>query len=469
MIKNFKKFFISENDGIKNTIDNNVVPAINESTFDTHFNENELVAIPPKLRHEGFYGCLSDISKDLSEYTEANRAFIANNILMGIAVSTPSSNLVMPFAATNTELRMFSLQVLPSGCGKGVSEKQTKALFNEAIQLLGNNIVSPHSGLSFYAKVFSGGLSTGEGIAFELRDGIVNENGDVQQSVEDKRLLVLEPEFANALAKCNGHNSILSATIRKIFDGESLEPMTKKDRIKCTKPDVCIIGQITPEELLDKLDSVSISNGFANRFPIFSGTQPVYQPIPRVIKKEKLQKHAKELNKVMSWCHESSKVLTMSDCYKKLWCEKYSDLKQIGASGSIERSLMTRAPHYASMYAMLFAALDMTTIVTANHLVASLAWIDYWHESVRYVFGTEAAAYKAEQRNLQALEVLNKIKELVAINNSQPITRTPLQQAFGKKYTSKQISEVLKFLQELPKAPIVVTKHLHNKQLISLT
>ncbi|WP_318436458.1 DUF3987 domain-containing protein [Photobacterium leiognathi] len=469
MIKHLKNFFVSEINETQNTINKNIDPSIDESIFETHFNEGELVAIPPKLRSEGYYSFLSEMSLDLTYENEAKREFVANNIMVGIAASIPSAYFIMPFAASHTVIRLFSLQVLPSGCGKGVSDKQTKALFNEAIQLLGDNIKSPQSGLPLYARFFSGGLSTGEGIAYELRDGANNDDGEIQQGVEDKRLLVLEPEFFNVLVKCLGPNSILSSSIRKIFDGDSLEPMTKKDRIRCTNPDICILGQITPEELVAKLDSVSISNGFANRFPVFSGTPPIYQPIPKVTEKELIKKHAKKLNEIMFWCHESPKVLTMSDCYEKLWREKYSDLKQIGASGSIEQSLMTRVPHYATMFAMLFAALDMTTTVTANHLAASLAWIDYWHESVRYVFGTEAAAYKAEQKNLQALEVLNKIKELVALNNGQPITRTPLQQSFGKKYTSKQLSDVLKFLQELPKAPIAVTKHPHNKQLISLT
>ncbi|EPB6518397.1 DUF3987 domain-containing protein [Vibrio parahaemolyticus] len=465
MFNHIKKYFTPSDEVTQQSIDDIPEPIIDK----TNFKENELVAIPPKLRSEGYYGPLSKMSIDLTDGTEAKREFLANNIMIGIAAAIPASYITLPFAAGNTVIRLFSLQVLPTGCGKGVSGKQADALFNEAKRQLGDNIVSAQSGLPVYARVFSGGLSTGEGIAYELRDSITNDNGESQQGVDDKRLLVTEPEFYNVIVKCLAPTSILSSSIRKTFDGDSLEPMTKKDRVRCTNPDICILGQITPEELVAKLDSVSISNGFINRFPIFSGTPPVYQPIPKVTEAEILQKHAKKLNEIMHWCHESPKVLTMSDCYKELWYEKYSDLKQIGASGSIEQSLMTRAPHYATMFSMLFAVLDMTTVLTANHLKASLAWIDYWHESVRYVFGTEAAAYKAEQRNLQALEILNKIKELVAKNDGQPITRTPLQQAFGKKYTSKQLSDVLKFLQELPKAPIAVTKHQHNKQLISLT
>ncbi|MGV2841430.1 hypothetical protein ACE3G7_19890, partial [Vibrio cyclitrophicus] len=229
------------------------------------------------------------------------------------------------------------------------------------------------------------------------------------------------------------------------------------------------VGHITPTELLAKLDSVSISNGFANRFPIFSGIQQVHQPIPKVIDKCLLEGYANELNDVLSWCHEEARTLTMSDCYKELWIEKYSDLKRIGVNGSIEHSLMGRATHYASIYAMLFAALDKSQTVTSQHLRSSLAWIDYWHESVRYIFNTELDAQRAVQKDAQAYAVLSTIKKLIAENRGQPIARTPLKTALGKKYTSAQLTDLLRFLQELPKPPIVVTRHQHNKQVIELT
>lgn len=335
MFNHLKKYFTPSDEVAQLSIED-----IPESIIEkTNFKENELVAIPPKLRSEGYYGPLSEMSFDLTHGTEAKREFFANNLMVGIAAAIPSSYITFPFADGHTVIRLFSLQVLPTGCGKGVSGKQTDALVNEAKRQLGDNIVSAHSGLPLYARAYSGGLSTGEGIAYELRDGITNDNGETQQGVDDKRLLVVEPEFYNVIVKCLAPTSILSSTIRKTFDGDSLEPMTKKDRVKCTDPDICILGQITPEELVAKLDSVSISNGFINRFPIFSGTPPVYQPIPKVTETEILQKHARKLNEILHWCHESPKVLTMSECYEKLWCEKYSDLKQIGASGSIEKSL----------------------------------------------------------------------------------------------------------------------------------
>ncbi|MEZ8159104.1 DUF3987 domain-containing protein, partial [Vibrio splendidus] len=465
-IDKLKRFFFE--DSHRNTSKNEI--EINDKEINKpDLNTNEIVSVPPKLRSEGLRGVLGELAYDLADGTEASIEFIASYIKLRIASSIPRGYFTMPYGAFTTEIRINAIYTLYSGGGKGLAEKQSNALFKIANELLGNDQISEHSGLPLHSRVHTGGLSTGEGIAYELRDEAVTEKGEVQLGIEDKRLCVIESEFVNLLSMCHRSGSILSGTIRKLFDGDSIEPMTKTSRTCCKDPHVHIGAHITPDELLAKLDSVSISNGFANRFPIFSGIQPVYQPIPKVIDNNLLIEHGKKINSILAWCHKDRKAVTMSECYEQLWNDKYSDLKQIGARGSIEQSLMSRAPHYASMYAMLFAAMDKTTIVTSQHLISALAWIDYWHESVRYIFNTEAAAYKAEQQNLKAIEVLNTIKDLISDNNGQPITRTPLKQALGKKYTSKQLTEILKFLQELPKAPIEVTKHQHNKQVISLT
>ena len=53
-----------------------------------------------------------------------------------------------------------------------------------------------------------GGLSSGEGLINEVRDEVKKWNGKegtwevVDPGVSDKRLMVYEPEFAGALARC---------------------------------------------------------------------------------------------------------------------------------------------------------------------------------------------------------------------------------------------------------------------------
>ena len=47
----------------------------------------------------------------------------------------------------------------------------------------------------------------------------------------DKRLLVVEPEFANVLKQTERQGNTLSVVLRQAWDGKSLGTMTKNSRI----------------------------------------------------------------------------------------------------------------------------------------------------------------------------------------------------------------------------------------------
>ena len=428
----------------------------------------EAIKIYPTLRPEGLNGLLGEISNSLSEGTEASKELIGGYLLSVISVSIPRDYISMPYGALTTVPRVSALFVLPTGKGKGLAEKQANALLKRGAELLADQ-GKENSPCTGYARTHSGGLSSGEGLIYFIRDDYTDNKGQVIEGVKDKRALVNESEFGNLLVKANAKNSILSGVIRKLFDGDELEPLTKHDKTGCKEPHVAIVGHITAKELLEKLDDIAIANGFANRIPIFCGSQQVYQPIPKTIDSSLLDELATKLNNKLTWAQAQKRTIAMSNCYAELWCKEYSRLRQLGAVNSVEEALMARAAHYASMYAMLFAVLDESEIVTARHLRSALAWVDYWHESVRYVFDTEAAMTQAQLASERAYQVLATIQKLVDENNGEAITRTPLQEALGKKFKSKLVTEALSFLQELPRAPIKVTKKKHNKQVIELT
>ena len=63
----------------------------------------------------------------------------------------------------------------------------------------------------------STGLSSGEGVVWAVRD---SQDGD--PGAADKRLLVLEPEFASVLKAASREISTLSPTLRNGWDGRPL-------------------------------------------------------------------------------------------------------------------------------------------------------------------------------------------------------------------------------------------------------
>ena len=110
------------------------------------------------------------------------------------------------------------------------------------------------------------GLSSGEGLISEVRDPVMNGAMVIDRGVEDKRLLVLEAEFAGALTMMRRPGSVLSRVIRDAWDCRDLAVLTKNNPTRATGPHISIIGHITVDELLAKMDRTSMTNGYANRF-----------------------------------------------------------------------------------------------------------------------------------------------------------------------------------------------------------
>jgi len=89
---------------------------------------------------------------------------------------------------------------------------------------------------------------------------------EVDAGISDKRLMVVEEEFASTLRVMGREGSNLSPVIRKAWDGGKLTTMAKNSPATATDAHISIIGHITADELRRYLDRTECCNGFANRF-----------------------------------------------------------------------------------------------------------------------------------------------------------------------------------------------------------
>src|SRR5262249_15819288 len=92
--------------------------------------------------------------------------------------------------------------------------------------------------------------------AFEITD----------PGVKDKRLMVTEAEFANALAVMERPGNTLSPTIRNAWDGHTLSTLAKNCPFRATNPHISMVGHIPHGELRAGITRTDMANGFANRF-----------------------------------------------------------------------------------------------------------------------------------------------------------------------------------------------------------
>ncbi|MBK7995243.1 MAG: DUF3987 domain-containing protein [Blastocatellia bacterium] len=88
----------------------------------------------------------------------------------------------------------------------------------------------------------------------------------IDSGIEDKRLLIIETEFASVLRVLQRDGNTLSAIIREAWDKGDLRIITKNNPAQATQAHISIIGHITPDELRRYIDRTELGNGFANRF-----------------------------------------------------------------------------------------------------------------------------------------------------------------------------------------------------------
>jgi hypothetical protein len=81
----------------------------------------------------------------------------------------------------------------------------------------------------------------------------------------DKRLFVIEGEFANVLKVMAREGNTLSPVIRAAWESGRLRTMVKNSPARATDAHISIIGHTTRDELRGLLTQTESANGFGNR------------------------------------------------------------------------------------------------------------------------------------------------------------------------------------------------------------
>ena len=387
---------------------------------------------PPVMDEKGFHGPLREVVDIATENSEASPVAIAANYLAMFAACVGRG----PYQEIGDGIchaRPFMLLVGKSAkARKGTSEDTPRKILEcSDSQLAKEN--QGHRRL----KVHTGGLSSGEGIGYALRDPVEDKKGVVtDEGVTDKRLLIIEPEFANAMAAASREKSTLSGTIRNLWDGRTIEPLVKNSRWKATRPHGVIMGHITVHELLKKTSDVDAYSGFLNRFVMLyvARAKLVSDPLPTT--NEKIIHLARCFGSIVqtateNFNAENQRKIVFSAAGKGFWNEIYPELTR--DIDGITGALMARAEIYCRMYAMEFALLDKAQQIEICHIEAAMAWNKYWRESVEYIYGDESA--------LQELEAIDKLADevLAFVKEHQGCSRTDLTTWFRHDYKAERV------------------------------
>ncbi len=235
------------------------------------------------------------------------------------------------------------------------------------------------------------GLSTGEGLIWAVRDAIVEQRSDGEEQIReegvaDKRLLVIEGEFARVLRVANRDGNILSNILRLVWDVAPLEILTRTDPVTATDAHIAILGHITADELLRRMGESEAANGYANRFLWALVRRSKYLPDGGALRDEDRMALVVEVHDVVIWALGLGDFrLRRDERARELWHEIYPRLSD-GRPGLLG-AVTGRAEAQALRLSVLYALLDRSKVIREEHLQAALAVWSYCADSAEIIFG----------------------------------------------------------------------------------
>lgn len=359
-------------------------------------------------------GLIGDVAQAGSEGTETNAYAIAANFMVYLSCAI-GRGVYLPIGNTRHHARLFCLHIGRSGRGRKGDAVSLVLRIEQALRA---------RQASFAPQIHRGGLSTREGLAALIHDAYCHGRHEVE-AVEDKRLWVVESEFANVLHQGRRNGNTLSTALRDCWDGVDLKPATKSNRLYASDPHVCLSGAISPSELVALMSARDLTNGFANRFLMVWAERTRMQPLPKETPQGRVEQLAERTREVLDFVgadqHGARDRLRMALSPRAQWryAQLYrGELNEDFGDGVVSALLERRAPMLLRL-AMLMALTDLQTCIDVRHIDTAMAWIRHATASVRYVFVSAAEEVRLAQLLERSDRVLAFLHERGQATRSQ--------------------------------------------------
>jgi hypothetical protein len=387
----------------------------------TRGNGHDHDAVWPVMAPAAFHGLAGEVVARILPDTESDPVALLLQYLVsfGNAVGRQSYYLI---EQDRHFANLFTVLVgQTSKSRKGTSAGRIRAIFK---------IADPE----WVRERILGGMSSGEGVISAVRDPVyaIRKGAEelIDAGIDDKRLLLDEREFFQALAVLKREGSILSRVVRDSWDCvEKLATLTKHSPTRATQPFISIVGHITVEELRRTLDETSMANGYANRFLFVC------------VKRSKLLPHGGNRNEDITGqlgaqtlealiAARSVERLTMTPAANQHWNDIYPTLSE-GLPGLLG-TITDRAEAQTTRLALVYALLDRAPQIDVVHIEAARAVWNFCVASARHIFGDLVGDPNADS-------ILRALRSA----GTNGLSRTDLSGLFGRHLAVNKIDAAL--------------------------
>lgn len=393
----------------------------------------------PTLSEKALPGIAGEFVQLATKHSEADPAAVLATFLVRFGVDVGAGPHMM-IGDTAHRCRFASVLVGDSSkARKGTSGKPVKRLFT----------IPPTDEFGeFYRPAHSENatFSTGEGIIYLIRDEIKKYDEKEQQwvvtdpGIDDKRLFIIDEEFAGVMANTKREGNTLSMIVRQMWDSGNLAPIIKNKRTIATGGHVGWVSHITLYELNTRLDESQAFNGFANRILWVCSQRKKIVPWPVPMDETTLKLIQRDMVKLIV-AATPEQAINPDTITKQAWTDQYYEKLSRSRPGLLG-AVTNRAEAQTLRLAMVYCLLDGKTSIELPHLEAALAFWDYCEQSANFIFYSKGRDKTAKM-----------ITE--ALQNG-PMTGTDMHSLFSNNLTKARLESALSEL--LVSGRIVKTK-----------
>jgi hypothetical protein len=320
----------------------------------------------PSIDDTAYHGLVGDVVRAIGPHSEADPIAILIQLLAyfgNIVGRNPHYRVEGDFHRAN----IFAVLVGDTSKGrKGTSAGRVRSIMTRVDE-------------GWSEERMKNGLSSG-GLINEVRDErkVFDSKTQVMETIDpgvrDKRLLVAESEFANALAVMERPGNTLSPVIRAAWEGLSLSTLTKNSPVRATGAHISIVGHITTPELRARMNRTDLANGFANRFLFVCVRRSKLLPHGGNIGDDEIEVLGERVRTAVEHTRTVTHM-TMTEGAREAWEIAYSDLSadRVGLLGAVT----ARAEAQVIRLALLYALFDRRLDIDLAHLRAALALWEY--------------------------------------------------------------------------------------------
>ncbi len=368
---------------------------------------------PAPMREEAFHGIAGDFVKAVQDQTEADPAGLLMTFLAACGSAVGNSPNISISGQRHTP-RIWPVLVGSTASGrKGTTFPWVQHVVDAADPT--------------WRKCMASNVGSGEAVLWRVRDAAGDPSDSASdQGCDDKRLFIMEAEFASVLLVAGRAGSVLSPILRSAWDSDRLTHTVKHQPVTATGAHVVVVGHITPDELRVGLMAGDRTNGFGNRFLFILVKRARVLPRGGEVAPEILDDFGDRLRTILD-----KGILANRLDYAEEWWDEYEPRYE-GLSDpapGIVGAMTGRGAPYVHRLGLLFALLDGKRTIGGDHARAALAIWDYSAASAAALFAeTPGATYR---RVLTVLE-----------DSPEGITRTDLHTAMGRHTKSADLDQV---------------------------